>query len=192
MKSLFRFLLLIGSGLLLAACGQTQETASAVPFVGPIPGSQAFVGLVREGNQVIAYVCDAQTVAEWFRGELQNDTLNLTSPGGARLQATFEGESATGSFTPTGSAALPFTAETATPPAGLFRSDGTVDEGEYVSGLIILPDGQHRGLAALNQQLFIVDPDPLDIQNGNSNIQANVNWGDGVVALPFNQVKINE
>lgn len=167
-------------------------TVTAGTFAAAIPGSEAFVGLVRAGNQVMAYVCDAQALGEWFVGQVQSDSLDLTSRNGARLQATFAGEGLSGAFTPAGEAALPFTAGAVSLPAGLFRSEGVAEGLEYIGGLIILPGGQYRGLAVSGTQKFIVDPDPLDIQNGTGNLLADVDWGDGIIPLPFTQVKINE
>lgn len=171
--------------------GEPQPLAAATGFTGAIPGSQAFVAFVREGQHVLAYVCDGQATADWFRGEVQNEALDLAAKSGARLQATFNAGGVGGTFTPAGGAPVSFTAGAVTAPAGLYRSEGTAEGAEYVGGLIILPDGQSRGLVQSGTQHFIVEPDPLDIQGGSSNLLANVNWGDGI-GLPFTPVKINE
>ena len=126
---------------------------------------------------------------------MQNGTLDLTANSGARLQATFDEAAANGTFTAVDGVSMAFTAVTITTPAGLYRSEGTIEGIDYTGGLIILPDGQYRGLVRSGTKLFIVDPDPLDVQDGSSNLLANVDWGDGIGSrqpLPFSQVKINE
>jgi hypothetical protein len=59
--------------------GEPQPLAGVAGFAGAFPGSQAFVALVRDGQGVLAYVCDDQATAEWFRGEVQNGALDLTA-----------------------------------------------------------------------------------------------------------------
>lgn len=175
--------------------GEPQALAAAGSFAGPIPGSRAFVAFVRDGQHVLAYVCDSLDTAEWFRGEVHNEVLDLTAKSGARLHATFDEAAVNGAFTPAGGLSLAFKADAVTAPAGLYRSEGAAQEVDYVGGLIILSDGSHRGLVQSGTHHFIVDPDPLDIRDGSSNLLATVNWGDGIGHLPslsFNQVKINE
>jgi hypothetical protein len=77
--------------VLLAACAQSDDDpnvdpgspSSSGPFVGTLAGTTAMVGLVRDGDQLAAYVCGREdTLAShtrWFNGALENDgdTFNL-------------------------------------------------------------------------------------------------------------------
>jgi hypothetical protein len=100
---------------------------------------------VSNGRNARAYVCDGESVAEWFSGEVNDGALDLLSAGGARLQATLGATGASGSFTPAGGAAAAFTAEAVSAPAGLYRAEENVDGAQYVGGWIVLPDGQTQG-----------------------------------------------
>ena len=162
--------------------GSKEEGAPPVTgsFVGVAPDAaseaEAFVALVASGTeeegeaqrQVRAYLCDGQSINEWFNeGSVEGTELNLTSEGGARLEGSLATEAATGTITLDDGESFTFTADLAPGVAGLFdvnisedgdvrgtsenggRLEGMVAhelEGEGglypVSGIVTAPDGQ--------------------------------------------------
>jgi hypothetical protein len=147
----FWFILWLALAIMAAGCQGAAEPPVAAPatggssFAGVIPDTNRFVALVSNGRNARAYVCDGETVAEWFSGDVTNGTLDLTSAGGARLQATLDQAGASGTFTPAGGPAAAFTAEPVRAPAGLYRAERNIDGVDYVGGWIVLPDGQTQG-----------------------------------------------
>jgi len=132
-------------GSLLSACGSAASPVKG-SFAGKVDGSDAFISIVAHANgRVTAYVCDGATISEWFRGDLNGSSLDLTNASGAHLTANLSADSVNGTFAPSGSSFLKFTANAVTLPAGLFRHEETVDNVKYVDGWIFLPDGDVRG-----------------------------------------------
>ena len=132
--------------VLLLACGGAAEPISGV-FAGKVDGSDAFVSVVlHTDGTVTAYVCDSVGIAEWFKGSAGADTLDLTNAGGANITADLSADSFSGIFTPASGSALNFTVFFVNEPAGLYRLEETKDGAEYVTGWIVLPDGEARGL----------------------------------------------
>jgi hypothetical protein len=140
-----------------------EPHALATAFTGPVTGSDAFIGLVVNGANVMAYVCDSRTVSEWFSGQLQAGQLELLSRGGARLSGTVTGNSVIGSFTAADSAPLAYVAQTAVLPAGLYRAEAEAGGDKYVGGWIVLADGRQQGLITR-------------IQDGTSNTAAGIDF----------------
>ena len=143
-KSIFVSVVLLLS-LILTACGGAAKPVSG-SFAGKVSGSDAFISIVLHANgEVTAYVCDSVAISEWFRGSVDGTTLDLTNASGAHLSADLSADSVTGTFTPADGSALTFSTSAVTQPAGLFRSEETVDGVKYVDGWIFLPDGDVRG-----------------------------------------------
>jgi hypothetical protein len=94
---------------------------------------------------VAAYLCDGESVEAWLDGDLSGRELRLRNPKGATLSATVTDEAAFGTLTVRGRT-LPFSAQLAPPPAGLYeaRSGGTR------TGWIVLADGSQVGLSQTN------------------------------------------
>ena len=146
---------------------------SAGSFVGRIANSTAFIGIVSDGARVMAYVCDGTTVAQWFSGSVQGDRLELGAPDGARLTAEFSAtsdagartvRSAAGAFRTATGQVLDFTAAVTSGAdrAGLYRATGAVDGGNFVMGVIVLPDGSSRGAIRRGQMLDPVSNPTFD------------------------------
>ena len=109
-------------------------------------GTDAFISVIlHTDGTVTAYVCDSAAISEWFKGSVNGSSLDLTNADGARLTADLAADSFTGTFTPSSSSPLTFSAEQADQPAGLYRGEDTVDGVDLVAGWIVLPDGDQRG-----------------------------------------------
>lgn len=129
----------------LAACGGGAAPKST-HYVGKVEGTDAYIGIARNGAGVTAYVCDGQSVATWFKGKANGDgSIDLTSADGSKLQGTLSGDTFSGSFTPAGGAAQAYTASKASGDAGLYRLEETADGGTVVGGWVVLADGSLRG-----------------------------------------------
>lgn len=111
--------------LFLTGCGSPASTSQPKTqiFVSQVTTSDALLAfVVEDSGKSLAYVCDNTTVAEWFQGAANQQSLDLTSAGGAHLQAT-----------------------PASGQAGLYRAKATIDGLEYVGGWVVLPDGRVEG-----------------------------------------------
>ncbi len=175
---------LLSALLLLVGCAGQQEEKGAAPiagsFVGEAPDADSFIAIVAdvpEGDsnerEVKAYLCDGQTVSDWFVGSVEGNDLNLSSGSGAQLVGQLTSNAATGTITDPLGESVSFEAPLATGIAGLYNvnvaSDGTLSgtsqtggqlEGqlgnileEYetypVSGTITPPDGEAQDFKAL-------------------------------------------
>jgi hypothetical protein len=171
--------------LLVGCAGQQQQEEKGAPpvagsFVGEAPDATAFVAVVAdlpEGQgderQVKAYLCDGQSVSDWFVGSVVGNDLSLSSDSGAQLEGQLTSDTATGTITDPNGNPISFEAPLATGIAGLYdvklSPDGIVSgtsqtggqlEGqlgnilkEYdtypVSGTITPPEGQPQDFKAL-------------------------------------------
>jgi hypothetical protein len=128
------------------AGGQQDEHSTQRPvvgeFVGKVPDSDAFVTLVaekpKEGEEkrkVRAYLCDGQKISEWFVGQARSNELDLSSEGGARLDARLTDAAATGTITLLngGGEALSFEVPPATGVEGFYVVSVPSEEGQVSS-----------------------------------------------------------
>jgi hypothetical protein len=163
-------------GLVLGGCA----TSAAVPptaavsagqpgveSVGRVTGGSArapfdgLVGVVSNGTDVVAYVCDDQTrVGERFAGVLDPaGRAALRSEGGAALALTVTGTGAEGTFTAAGDTApIAFTTTAATGEAGVYLADGETDGTVWGAGWVVLADGTQEGAAKENGEPRTVAP----------------------------------
>ena len=172
--------------------GSKEEGAPPVTgsFVGVAPDAtpegEAFVAFVASGTedegeaqrQVRAYLCDGQSINEWFNeGSVEGNELNLRSEGGARLEGSLATEAATGTITLDDGESFTFTADLASGVAGFYdvnisdegqlrgtsenggRLEGMVahqlgEDGLYpVASTITAPDGQTLELVAVSDDI---------------------------------------
>lgn len=129
---------LVALSLVAAGCGGSgaqggSQEESAPPvitgsFVGQAPDADAFVALVadspeEEGQErdVRAYLCDGESITEWFTGRAEGNELDLTSEGGAHLEGNLSTEASTGTITLDDERTLTYTAELARGVAGLYN-----------------------------------------------------------------------
>jgi hypothetical protein len=136
--------------LLIGGCGVGQGGASGQDeqstqkpvvgeYVGTVSDKDAFVALVsekpkegEEKREVRAYLCDGQEISEWFVGQDRSNELDLSSEGGARLDARLTDTAATGTVTlPNGGGeALSFEASPATGVEGFYVVSVPSEEGQ--------------------------------------------------------------
>jgi uncharacterized membrane protein YgcG len=128
---------------LLAGCAgpgqqEKEEKKGAPPiagsFVGEAPNVGAFLAVVAdvpegEGDQreVKAYLCDGQTVSDWFVGSVTGNNLSLSSEGGAQLEGQLTRDVATGTITDPNGDSVSFEAPLATGIAGLYNVNLSAD-----------------------------------------------------------------
>lgn len=143
-------------------------------LVGRTSNSDTFIGIVVTGNDVMAYVCDGKNLAQWFTGTVRGDQLDLTAANGARLTAEMRRpggsntlQAATGTFRDANGQSLTFTSDTAEGlgKAGLYRGTGTSGNTALTMGVIVLPDGDLRGVLRADQALLSVT-NPAFAANG--------------------------
>ena len=150
--------LIVALILLLAACGSSGSsptvartpatTAAALvkgEFVGDA-GSLAGIALSTNGQQVIAYLCNGDarhlSLAEWFKGPVTSNGIDITNAHGAHLVATVSARAMTGTVTLKDGRSAPFTARLLPAPGsdyGLFRSEETFHGVPYLGGWIFNP-----------------------------------------------------
>ncbi len=77
----------------------------------------------EEGQErdVRAYLCDGESLTEWFTGRAEGNELDLTSEGGARLEGNLSTEASTGTITLEDDRTLTYTADLARGVAGLYN-----------------------------------------------------------------------
>jgi hypothetical protein len=137
--------------------GSPQQEQKAAPpvtgsFVGEAPDEEAFVAIVAAGPEeegqerdVRAYLCDGESVTEWFTGRADGNELDLTSEGDARLEGNLSTEASTGTITLDDDRTLTYTAELARGVAGLYnvtiseegRVRGTSETGGLLEGQLV-------------------------------------------------------
>ena len=136
----------------LAACGDDDddETAAAPTgnYAGEVEGTDAYIGVVSNGSELIGYVCDGKKVSAWVEGPVSEGTTDLTNRDGEKVgEVTFTADEATGEVSVPGASGT-FTAELGTGEGGLYREakgePGSPDATE--TGWVVLNDGQIRGL----------------------------------------------
>jgi hypothetical protein len=141
-------LVLIVLSLTLGACGGAQptpETMLSGAWVGKVDGTDAYIAIASNGEEVMAYICDGKTITQWYRGQATTGGLDLAA-GSAKLQAQLTVDAANGSITLADGESFNFQATRAAGDAGLYRLEETVDDETWTAGWVVLNDGQLRGL----------------------------------------------
>ncbi len=145
----------------LAACGSSAPKQTGAPsasdavrsYVGTVPGTAAFVGVVVDGSRALAYVCDGvpaepegtpPTLQAWFNGPTDGASLDVRQAAG-RLQLQLTGTDLTGTLTLADGRTLPVGGRIVEGEAGLYRA-AVADVGSTaVAGWILDADGRQRG-----------------------------------------------
>jgi hypothetical protein len=128
----------------------SQRQASLVPshgtYVGWLGKSGVAVAVVVRDRQVLAYVCNGASIAEWFSKDVSADAaLELTSGRYTTLELQFTSKGVRGTFTRPLAKALPFHAMPVHGKAGLYRTQKVVSGVYYHGGWIVMPNGDQRG-----------------------------------------------
>jgi hypothetical protein len=144
----FFLALLLALSMLLAACGSTPSSATPTLVKGEFVEILSLGGfaLSTDGQQVIAYLCDGTPVhlslAEWFKGTVTNNTIDITNAQGSHLVATLTPQAVTGTITLKDGRSSALTAHSIPNPGsdyGLVRSEQTVGGVRYLGGWILPP-----------------------------------------------------
>jgi hypothetical protein len=110
-------------------------------------GSNPFVAVVTTQDRAIAYICDGDVLAEWFRADLQAGGLfesrSTTKKSG--ITAQVNAGSVVGAITLESGKVIQFRALPADGMAGLYRSDDNINNQRFLGGWVVLPDGEQRG-----------------------------------------------
>ncbi|MDT5183129.1 MAG: hypothetical protein QOI29_1287 [Mycobacterium sp.] len=119
-------------------------------YVGKIPTANGTITLeiTVQGDKVVAYACDGNTVESWLRGSAVNGALSLANKDKtSRLEGHLEGNAVVGTLW-IGEKKWDFKADPAQPPAGLYvyedagvRSSWIIDANGGVTGVQRQPDG---------------------------------------------------
>ena len=135
--------LLVGGG---GAASAATTTASAAlvkgEFIGQA-GHLADIGLSTNGKQVIAYLCDGTSrrvsLAQWFKGSVTKQGINITNAHGAHLVATVSAQAIKGTVKLKDGRSARFTARLLPSRSllGLYRSEETFKRVRYLGGWII-------------------------------------------------------
>lgn len=143
--------------LLLAACGASNPTATPTPtitahkvaptnYVGRVSGTEILVAIGLDGDKLTAFVSDGQTLGEWFKDEIAGNQLHLHSDNGMHLVAQLNPTDVRGLIVLADNTELDFRATPASGAAGLYESEETINGQKTLTGWILLPDGQQRGV----------------------------------------------
>jgi hypothetical protein len=128
----------------------TQAAPVTGTFVSALEveaGPQPFLSLVVTPSNVLAYICDGETVAQWYLGTLQAGGLfeARSTDRKSRITAQINAGSVVGAISLEAGRVLTFRAISATAEAGLYRSSDTLNGSRWLGGWVVLPDGQQRG-----------------------------------------------
>jgi hypothetical protein len=146
----------------MAACA--QKPAETQHYAGRIGDTDTFVGLATNGSQVLAYVCDGTeagvSVAEWFRGTVEDGKFALTANDQAQLTGEVTASEAAGELVRADGSTVEFRAAVAKQPAGLYRLEETTNGETATTGWVKLETGEVRGAYILGGRLGPPPPGP--------------------------------
>lgn len=140
-------LFLVGILMLLAGSQAAPINGNYVAEVAGPVGSNPFVAVVTTQDKAIAYICDGEVLAEWFRADLQAGGLfearSTTKKSG--ITAQVNAGSVVGAITLESGKVIQFRAAPADGTAGLYRSDDNINNERFLGGWVVLPSGEQRG-----------------------------------------------
>lgn len=141
--------LAIGAGCGGDDGGGKGAGAAKGTFVGKVDGTDAYIAVTSNGDQVGGYLCDSKQVSAWFgASDLSSDRGDLVSRAGKVLgEASFDGESTSGEVEIDGQR-HPFSAKLASGDSGLYRGAEGGDYGvvgNLEAAWVVLPDDSQRG-----------------------------------------------
>jgi hypothetical protein len=145
---MMRKMMLFVAGLLMLAGSQAAPINGnyVAEITGPA-GSSPFVAVVTTQDRAIAYICDGEVLAEWFRADLQAgglfETRSTTKKSG--ITAQVNAGSVVGAITLETGKVIQFRAMPANGAAGLYRSDDNINNQRFLGGWVVLSNGEQRG-----------------------------------------------
>jgi hypothetical protein len=126
-------------------------------FVGPVADSDFFVGLVVQGETVVAYLCNGEDVGDWLRGTAVDGQFEVSSSGGTTLTGSLNDDAISGTVLVGGERPFAFTATPAQEGiSGFYRHTETVNGTNVVAGWVILENGI-RGTSSDGKGIAIRD-----------------------------------
>jgi hypothetical protein len=140
-------LFVAGLLMLLAASQAAPINGNYVAEVTGPAGSNPFVAVVTTQDRAIAYICDGEVLAEWFRADLQAGGLFEAGSTSKKsgMTAQVNAGSVVGVITLESGKVIQFRATPADGTAGLYRSDDNINNQRFLGGWVVLPNGEQRG-----------------------------------------------
>jgi hypothetical protein len=142
------------AGLLMLLAGSQAAPINGI-YVTEVTGAELigraspspFVAVVTTQNKAIAYLCDGDFLAEWFRSDLQPGGLfeARSTSKKSGITAQVNAGSVVGAITLESGKVIQFRATPADGTAGLYRSDDNIDNQRFLGGWVVLPNGEQRG-----------------------------------------------
>jgi hypothetical protein len=114
-------------------------------YAGRTSGNEATIAIAVRDDEAAAYLCDGRRVEAWLQGTNTDGELTLENADGARATGAVDGNAVFGTVSVNGKQ-LPYSAQLASPPAGLYQGSGTVNGTRNRIGWIVLPDGSQVGV----------------------------------------------
>lgn len=161
---LMRTILLPLTALLaISGCASAEPEAKTAEgraaWIGALEGTDARVGLVREGAQVALYVCGGPTsmpATRWFRGSVRGDGAIELSSTGASVRAALDASGWSGTLTMAPDPVRTFTLRAARTGSAEDLYEGTLDGGSV--GVVVTENTMQGVLRALDGSTFQVLP----------------------------------
>lgn len=121
-------------------------------WAGTIADTNAFVAVVSDGRQVMAYVCDSNEVGQWFRADLTGNEVTAFNAEGWALQLRLDAKAVTGSVSTPDDESVAFDLPATSGEASLYRAREELEDSTLLAGWIVLPDGQQRGSLTISSR----------------------------------------
>ena len=156
-------------GTVTAGSGQSfpfsaEQAVVHSVYAGRSSGNEVTLAVSINGSKAAAYVCNGRTAQAWLQGSVAGNHIALAGRDGAGLSGSISGLAMFGTVTVPGEQSLPFSAELAAHPAGVYRADVTINRLATKIGWAVLPDGTQVGLAVAGGASHPAPP--LDLSNG--------------------------
>lgn len=137
----------VAAGIILSG-GPSSDDARAETFVGRVPGSNAYIAILKDGRQIGGYVCDNGSGSGWLESSrLRDGRAPLRVGTGERVGSVrIAGRQATGTIEVRGrKRRFRATRTRARGDVGLHFAIGKQRNRLLVGGWILHPDGTQRG-----------------------------------------------
>ncbi|MGH3981596.1 MAG: hypothetical protein ACRDST_02605 [Pseudonocardiaceae bacterium] len=134
-----------------------------VTYAGRTSGNEATIAIAVRDNQVAAYLCDGRQVESWLQGTIADGRLTAQGARDASATGVVEGNAIFGTVSVNGER-WPYSAQLASPPAGLYQGNGTANGVLNRIGWIVLQDGSQVGIwnrNGIRKPAPLLDPESL-------------------------------